>query len=122
MSVVDEGAEFVGGAEAAGGGEEVGDVVTERPVVGVLGNSHHLHGVVAELGDAGEDEGTELFVGAHTFALGGDAEVGLVDARGGGLGGAFVFPLIGLRGMPDGARERVIFGILEGVTSEGGEA
>ena len=96
VSVVDEGAEFVRGAEAAGGGKEVGDVITKGPVVGVLGDGHHLHGIVTKSGDAREDEGAELFVGADAFAFGGDTEVDFVDAGGGRFGGALVFPLIGL--------------------------
>ena len=122
MGVVDEGLQFVGGAKAAGGSEEVGDVVTEGPIVGVLGDGHHLDGVVAKASDTREDEGAEFLIGADAFALGGDAKVGFVDAGGGGLGRGRIFPLIRVVGMPNGAGELVVLGVLECVAGERGEA
>ena len=41
--------QLLGRAAARRGGEETRHVVTERPVVGVLGHGHQLHGVVAVL-------------------------------------------------------------------------
>ena len=88
----------------------------------MFGDGHHLDGVVTELGDTREDEGAKLVVGANALALGSDAKVGFVDARSSGLGGTLIFPLIGLRGMPNGAGELVVVEVLGSVAREGGEA
>ncbi len=36
----------------------------------MLGNGHHLHGVVSQLGDTRQNECPEFFIGADTFPLG----------------------------------------------------
>ena len=83
----DELLELLGGSEARRGGEEARDVVAERAVVGVLGDGHQLHGVVAVLFYNGQDLLGEFAVGAHPFALLGHAHVGLVDQQAASLRG-----------------------------------
>ena len=71
VGFINERAQLIRSAEAAGGSEEVGDVIAEGPVVRVLGDGHELDGIVAELSDAWEDVVTELLVGADAITLGG---------------------------------------------------
>ena len=94
-------------------------MIAKRSVVGMFGNGHHLDGVVAKFGNAGEDEGTKFLVGSYFFSFGGDAEMGFVDSRSRRFWRRFVFPLIGFGWVPDGAGEFVSFGVLCGVASKG---
>ena len=82
--------------------ERAGDVVPERSVVRVLHHRHELHGVVAQILDAGQDVVGELSVGVHLRLETGHADVGLVDAAGGGLLRARVLTGVALvlRGVP----------------------
>ena len=73
--------QLLGRAEARRGGEETRNVVAERPVVGVLGDGHELHGVVAAAFDDREDSFSEFAVGPHSLALLRHAHVGLVDQQ-----------------------------------------
>ncbi len=73
--------QLLGGAEARRRGEEVRHMVAERSVVGVLGDSHQLHGVVAVLADDGQNLLREFAVAAHPFALLGHADMGFVDQQ-----------------------------------------
>ena len=52
VGFVNELLEFIGCAESAGGCKEVGDVIAETAVVGMLLNGHHLNAVVAVAGYA----------------------------------------------------------------------
>jgi len=54
-------------------------MVTEGPVVGMLGNGHELKGVVAGGRNAWNDMVGELPVGADLFDFLGHAHVGFVD-------------------------------------------
>ena len=73
--------QVLGLAEPGGGGEEVGDLVAEGAVVGMLHNGHELDGVVARLLDSGQGVVGELAVGAHLTLLLGHTHVGLVDVQ-----------------------------------------
>ena len=77
----DELLELLGGAEAGRGGEEAGDVVAERAVVGVLCDGHQLHGRITVGLDARQDGVGEFAVGAHTLPLLRHADVGFVDEQ-----------------------------------------
>lgn len=57
---IDELLELFGRAEAGRDGEEVGDLVAEGGVVGVLHHGHQLNGRVARLLDVGQQVLSEL--------------------------------------------------------------
>ena len=80
--IIDEGFEFVRRAEATGGGEEIGHVVSEGAVIGVLLYCHDLHAVIAQFGDTRQYIASELLVGIHFLLLGGHTDVALVDEEG----------------------------------------
>ena len=61
--------------------KEVGDVIAEGAVVGVLLQGHDLDGVVAQLADAGQHGHAEVQVAVHARLLAGHADVALVDAQ-----------------------------------------
>ena len=61
--------------------KEVGDMVSERAVVGVLLQRHDLYGVVAQLADARQHGHAEVQVAVHSWLLAGHADVALVDAQ-----------------------------------------
>ena len=105
---VDEFFEVFGVAVAGGGGEEGVDLVAEGGVVGVFHHRHQLDGVVSQVSYPGEGVLGEFFVGCDFGLRGGDADVGFVDAGGGGFGGARVLEVVGLgrvveAGVVDGA-------------------
>jgi hypothetical protein len=54
------------GSTPTGGSKEVGNLVTETGVVGVLHDGHELDGVVAQVSDAGEDVFGEFGVSGDT--------------------------------------------------------
>ena len=78
---IDEGFQFLRGAEPGGGGIEVGDLVAEGGVVGVLHNGHDLQRVVAQGFDTGKDPVLKLGVGAHLGLFLGHADVAFVDQQ-----------------------------------------
>ena len=71
--------EVVGGAKTGRSGEEVGNVIAERSVVGVFHDAHELDGVVSGSFDARDDILGELFVAADAFGFLGHADVGFID-------------------------------------------
>ena len=79
MSPVDEGFQLLRCAEPGGGGEEVGHLIAEGGIVGVLHNGHNLNGGIAQLLDPGKGIFHELPVGAHLPLLLGHADVAFVD-------------------------------------------
>mmetsp|Transcript_53980 Transcript_53980/g.110172 ORF Transcript_53980/g.110172 Transcript_53980/m.110172 type:complete len:679 (+) Transcript_53980:411-2447(+) len=130
VRLVDQALQAVGVTTAGGGGEEVGDVVAEGGVVGVLLDRHELDGVVPEALDAREDVLAEVVVRVHVgvtvIARSGHADVGLVDAKGAGGDGELVLELELLRGVP---KHRVVprmrrrpLGSLDGVVGPCGDA
>jgi multisubunit Na+/H+ antiporter MnhB subunit len=77
---VDERFELFGCAEAAGDGEEIAHVVAGAAVVGMLGDRHQLHGVVAEVAHAGQDALRKLGEPPHAPFFLRQAHVRLIDA------------------------------------------
>ena len=61
--------------------KEIGDMVSEGAVVGVLLQGHDLDGIVAQLADARQHGHTEVQVAVHARLLTGHADVALVDAQ-----------------------------------------
>lgn len=61
--------------------KEVGDMVSEGAVVGVLLQGHDLDGIVAQLADARQHGHAEVQVAVHARLLTGHADVALVDAQ-----------------------------------------
>ena len=102
--------ELLGGPAARRGCEETRHVVSERPVVGVLGDGHELHGVVSVALDDREDLLGEFAVGADALALLGHADVCLVDQQAPVLRGVEVVapPVERLGGLPE--LRGVVFG------------
>ena len=108
VGLVDQVLQVLRRAVAVGGGEEVGHLVAEGGVVGVLLYGHQLDGVVAGVLDPVQGLVGEFPVGAHPGLLLGHADVGLVDHRGLGAAHAIVIPvgpLEGLVRLPDLAAE-----------------
>lgn len=66
--------ELLGRSVSRTDGEERGDLVAKRGIVGVLHDGHHLDAVVAELGDSREDIVPELDVAADFGFRGRDAD------------------------------------------------
>ena len=99
MSGVDELFELFGGSESGGGGEEVGDVIAERAVVGVFHDAHELDGVVSGLNDAGQGLYAEFGVSANLSIFLSHANMGFIDE---GVANAFfgvgVAPGVGVGG------------------------
>mmetsp|Transcript_57353 Transcript_57353/g.181562 ORF Transcript_57353/g.181562 Transcript_57353/m.181562 type:complete len:632 (+) Transcript_57353:346-2241(+) len=135
MGLIDERLEVLGGAAAGGHAEEVGDVVPEGAVVGVLLHRHDLERVVPKVADAREDLGAELVVGVHLGVDGGHAHVALIDAERARLLRARVLegvrvPLLedtgggvlALRGVPNVAVEGDLTLGLSGPADVGGDA
>ena len=112
MGAADQLLQLLGRAAARRGGEETRHVVTERPVVGVLGHGHQLHGVVAVLFDDREYLFGEFAVGSHALALLGHAHMGFVDQQAADLRGVerVVPPVERFRGVPE--LRRVVFGLV----------
>ena len=54
-------------------------VVAERSVIGMFGDAHQLHRIVALLPDPGQDLFGEFRIAAHAFAFLGHTYVGFVD-------------------------------------------
>ena len=61
--------------------KEVGDMVSEGAIVGVLLQGHDLDGVVPQLADAWQHGHAEVQVTVHARLLTGHADVALVDAQ-----------------------------------------
>ena len=81
MSLIDQGLQLFGRAEAAAGSEERADMIAERAIVGVLLNGHDLNGVVTVLGHSGQHVQAELVVGAHLLGILTHAHMALVDEQ-----------------------------------------
>ena len=79
VCIVNERFEFVGRTEPAGSSKEIGDMVTERAVIGVLLYRHDLDAVVAEFGYTRQDVTAEFLVTAHFLLLRTHADVTFVD-------------------------------------------
>ena len=81
VGVVDEMLQLVGGAETAGRGEEVGHVVAETAIVGMLLDGHDLDGIVSGPHHTRQHSGAEFFVRAHALCVLGHANVAFVDEQ-----------------------------------------
>ena len=123
MRGVDELFEFFGGAEAGGGGEEVGDVIAEGAIVGVFHDAHELDGVVAGLNDAGQGVLAKFGVGADFGFFLCHADVGFIDE---GVANAFfglgMVPGVGGGWIPNLGGEDVGLWVLNGAAGIGGYA
>ncbi len=95
-------------------------MVTEAAVIGVLGDSHQLNGIVAVGLDAGEHLLPELIVGMDAFFFTSHAHVGFVDQRG-FLGAAEggVLPEVWFFGCPHLGVEDVSLLVLDGAEGPG---
>ncbi len=104
--------QLLGRAEARGGSEETRHMVAERPVIGMLGDGHQLHGIITVGFDDGQNLFGELAVGAHPLALLRHADMGLVDQQIAVLRGIerIALPVERLGGRPE--LRRIIFGLL----------
>ena len=76
---VDEHFQLLGLAEPGGSGKEIGDLVAEGSIVGMLHDGHDLNGVVAQRLDPGQNVDPEFFVRAHLALFLSHADVALVD-------------------------------------------
>ena len=122
MGLVHQGLELLRGPEAGAQGEEVGDLVAEGTVVGVLLEGHDLDHVVAELRDARQHVAAEIVEGGDFLLLRAHADVALVDEGVRVLAGAPVLPAVrGLRG-PDLGGEDLGLRVLDGAGHIGGDA
>ena len=74
--------QILGLAEPGGSGIEVGNLVAEGAVVGMLHDGHQLDGVVAGFLHMGQGVVSELPVGAHLALFLGHAHVGFVNEQG----------------------------------------
>mmetsp|Transcript_12422 Transcript_12422/g.37369 ORF Transcript_12422/g.37369 Transcript_12422/m.37369 type:complete len:439 (-) Transcript_12422:393-1709(-) len=81
VSLVDHRLQLVRGAAPATGRKEVGDVVAEGTVVGVLLHRHDLDGVVAQRPDARQHVVLEVRVAVDLGLLAAHTHVALVDAQ-----------------------------------------
>ena len=86
MGGVDQLTQFIGRAAAGGGCKETGYMIAERPIVGMLLDSHDLDGVVSVLFYTGKDIFPEFVVGTYLFLAGGHAYMGFVDEQRRGVG------------------------------------
>ena len=112
MSFINESAEFVRGAKAAGGSEKVSHMIAERTIIGVLCDSHQLDSVIAQSSDSWENVKAEFFVSSYAITFGSEARVSFVDEGARGFRWNGVFPLISLRRMPNSSREFMVLRIL----------
>ena len=71
--------QFLGCAESARRSIEIRNVITERAVVGVLGNGHQLHSVVACTTNLGQNLARKFAVSSHIGLLLRHTHVSLVD-------------------------------------------
>mmetsp|Transcript_3077 Transcript_3077/g.5032 ORF Transcript_3077/g.5032 Transcript_3077/m.5032 type:complete len:310 (-) Transcript_3077:775-1704(-) len=85
MRFVDQSLEFIGRAETTGRGEEVGHVIAEGGVIGMLLNGHDLDGIIAEVADAREHVTLELGVAVDLGLTTGHSDVAFVDTERAGL-------------------------------------
>ena len=81
VSFVHQVLQVLGLAEPGGGCIEVGDLVAEGAVVGMLHNGHQLDGVVTGFLDMGQGIVGELTVGTHLALFLGHTYVGFVDVQ-----------------------------------------
>ena len=79
VGVVYQCLEFIRGAEAGTQGKEIGHLIAEGAVIGMLLQSHDLDGVVAEFLNARKDIPAEFLEGAHFLLFCCHADVALVD-------------------------------------------
>ena len=79
MGIIDEGLQFIGRTETRGSGKEIGYMVSERAVIGVLLDGHDLDAVIAQFVNTRQHISTELFVGIHFLLLGGHTDMAFVD-------------------------------------------
>lgn len=61
--------------------KEVGDMVAEGAIVGMLLQGHDLDGVVPQLPNSGQHGHSEIQVAIHPRLLAGHPNVGLIDAQ-----------------------------------------
>ena len=81
VSGIDQRAQTVRCAEAGGNGIEIGDLIAEGAIVGMLHDGHDLQGVITEITHAGQDPLAELIEGADRLALLCHTDVALIDQR-----------------------------------------
>ena len=101
MGVVDEGLELFRRPESGRQGVEVGHLVSERPVVGMLLEGHYLEGVIPHLGHVREHILAELLESGDFLLLGRHSYVAFVDERIGTFAGSRILPLVFYGGVPD---------------------
>ena len=82
MGLVHQGLQFLRGAEAGGGGKEIGHLVAEGGIIGMLHNGHDLDGIVAQSLDPGQNPLPKFIIGTHPGLLLGHANVALIDVEG----------------------------------------
>ena len=81
VCVVHERFEFFGCTKSAGGGKEVGHVVSETAVVWVLLDRHDLDAVVSQISNTREYVDAEVLVGIDFLFLAGHANMALIDEK-----------------------------------------
>ena len=101
MRGVDKGFEFLRSTEPGAQGEEIRHLVAERAVIRVLLESHYLDRVVPQIFDPRQDIPTELTECGDFRLLGTHPYVTLVDQRMRPAQHFVMFPLVGLRRIPD---------------------
>ncbi len=86
MGVVDKALKVFGSSETRRGGKETRHMIAERPVVGMLLDSHNLDGVITVGGNAGEHLVAEFLVCPHTLTLLCHTDMAFIDKQRAGVG------------------------------------
>ncbi len=122
VGVVYQCLEFIRGAEAGTQGKEIGHLIAEGAVIGMLLQSHDLDGVVAEFLNARKDIPAEFLEGAHFLLFSCHADVALVDEGMGALAGMAVLPFVRLFRSPYLGAEHLCDRVLNHAGGVGGDA
>ena len=80
MGLINHRLELIRRSAATAGGKEIGHVVSEAPVIGMLLNGHDLDGIVTEFANSGQHLFSELEIAVHFGLLTRHPHVTLVDA------------------------------------------
>ena len=122
VGVVHQALELLGRAEAGAQGEEIGHLVAEGTVVGMLLQGHDLEGVVAEFLHLRKDGGAEVLERGDLLLLGRHADVAFIDHRMRPLAGPGMLPDVFLGRIPHLRGESLRHLVLDGAGHVGREA
>ena len=120
VGVIDKCLELLRSAEAGAESKEIGHLIAERPVVGMLLQGHYLKDVVAQGSHSRKDLKAELLECADLLLLAAHSYMALVDERMGPASDLAVLPHI-RRGVPYLGAEQLGLGILDSPCHIGGQ-